>query len=152
MKDCSTDEVLLTPFRKLNLKEDQIWVYVHWLMALGNGPKWLKMDRQEVIENTKKLRTWIVDDFPKLFEFVLSDSDRITRQRNYISMQNFIYRLELIPNELIHIAGFSGMTPSESPGNWDDVQRRLKALKIGKGKMEAASLTTPSSILPYTPG
>ncbi len=133
----STGEELLTPFKDLNLPEHQVWIYVHWLSALSKGPKWITINRTEVITNIMKLRSWITNDFPPLYEGTRSDWMNVIKKGIRLSLSHFVFRLELVPHELVDIAGFSPLSPTESPGNWAETIRRMENLGAGKRKMEA---------------
>jgi len=137
IRDSDDDWSVLPPLKELELTEEQIWIYVHWLTSLCKGPKWRDMERDEALENIKRLRQWISEELPKISYDISGSLLNLFERKEKISFKDFPYRLELIPQDLVERAGFTAQSPLNLPGQWPEAINRLSSLKIGKEKMES---------------
>ncbi|MFC1848442.1 hypothetical protein ACFLXV_03945 [Chloroflexota bacterium] len=135
--DFKSDLDLLPSLRELELNETQIWIYVHWLTALSKGPKFTQMRRDEVIDFINLFRIWVSEMLPKIIKDIFDSIDHTFEAKEKISLKVFPYRLDLIPHYFVEKAGFTAESPENSPGQWQETEKRLLSLKIGKQKMDS---------------
>lgn len=135
-READFDWDVLPPFQELDLDEDLVWIYVHWLTALTRGPNWQGFERSQVIDIIKQLRKWASEQLP---EMILNISHYILDSflnKEEITLSDFPIRMDLIPTDIAEKVGFTGKTPFDSPGQWSDTYIRLANLAIGKERME----------------
>lgn len=139
---CDNDWDVLPTLKELELTEEQIWAYVHWLTALCEGPKWRDMKRNEALNNIKRLRKWISEDLPAISQYLTQTILDLRRRKEKISFRDFPYRLELIPHDLVHKAGFTTESPDNLPGQWLQIINRVSKLKIPKETTRSSNKTS----------
>ena len=137
VRESDDDWDALPPIKELNLTEAQIWVYVHWLNALTNGPKWSRMERSKVLDNIMQLRYWVSENLPKIQARTSKSVVKLIENKDNVSFSD-LFPTDLIPQQLIEQSGFTAHSFVFSSAQWRATIERMVNLGVGTEKLETS--------------